>query len=272
MQYLPTIPYPDSEKPKLALLEKLFSEWRQHFASAGTDLAKQAEEMVFDGFFPYYFSQRKRILLKRILFIGREARRIAGGNCIDELYDAYRESKCIGDKHLNQSKFHSRMLYIAYAILNGMPEWKDIPYADKIGDTFGDPDGLSFAFMEISKLSNEGEGSSADWPVIDAAFALSTQPRNFIQEEIAILEPHIVITMTKKIGGDKIASLGQLTPIHASESANSYWLDIAGHRSLLIDTSHFSAWGKTDIEDYYVPICDAIRRSEAAAIVKQAPA
>jgi hypothetical protein len=265
MQYLPGISYkayPDNEKPKLALLGNLFREWHQHFASNDSDLEKHvANDMVFDGFYPHYFSQKKRIL-----FIGRETRWNSGKNYIDINYPRYRETKLIGSQPLNTDKFHSRMIYIAYGILYGMPTWQAIPDADKIGDTFGTPSGLSFAFMNISKLSNDTASWQTDAGVFNAAHRLSTEGRNFIQEEVAILEPHIVITMTMKVGGDKVASLGKLTPIHASNLAKSYWLDSGGHRSLLIETWHFSAWRKKDIPDYYDPICDAIRRSEAGIV------
>ena len=256
MQFLPKISYPDSEKPKLALLENLFRDWHQHFASNGSALEKHvADDMVFDGFYPHYFSQKKRIL-----FIGRESRGLSRCNNMDVLYPAYRVDKWIGPQHLNTNKFHSRMLYIAYGIMNGMPTWQDIPNASEIGDTFGAANGLSFAFMNISKLSNESEGWQSDWGAINAAHGLSNQGRSFNQEEVAILQPDIVITMNL---GDKIASLGQLTKIDASDQPESYWLVSGGHRSLLINTWHFSARNKTDIDGFYAPVCDAIRRSEA---------
>ena len=71
MEYLPkNISYPDNEKPNLALLENLFREWHQHFANNSSALEKHvADDMVFDGFYPHYFSQKKRVL-----FIGRESR------------------------------------------------------------------------------------------------------------------------------------------------------------------------------------------------------
>lgn len=259
MQYLPVSPYPDNEKPKLTLLEDLFREWHQHFANNGSALEKHvADEMVFDGFYPHYFSQKKKIL-----FIGREARGIAGCNYIDVLYTCYRESETnwIGKQHLNVNKVHSRMIYIAYGIMNGMPTWQEIPCASEIGKTFGAATGLSFAFMNISKLSNEGEHFASDEDAINKAYALSTEGRNFIQEQVAILEPDIVITMNLK---EKIASLGKLTPVPTSGVPRSCCLESGGHRSLLIDTWHFSNWTKDDIADYYTPICDAIRRSEAS--------
>ncbi len=275
MQYLPNIPYPDNEKPKLVLLDRLFREWHQHFASARSGLDREvADGMVFDGFYPHYFNQKKRIL-----FIGREAREIAGYNYLELLYAAYRSGKKIGSQHLNVNKFHSRMLYVAYGLTNGtpinvdshlenqsgvslgvpsamrFPTWKDIPWASEIGNTFGTASGVSFAFMNISKLSNEGEMSAqADWSTINRVHQLSTEGRNFVKEQIDILEPHIIVTMNL---GEKIHALGELTLIRSSPVAQTYWLNVSGNRTLLIDTFHFSAWKKDDERDYYNPICDA---------------
>ena len=265
MQFRPTIDYPANEKPILDKLEHLFSEWHQHFASPSSGLGKQvADRMVLDGFFPHYFSQKKQIL-----FIGREARWISGKHNIDVLYPCYRETKHIGSQHINNDNMHSRMIHIASGILNGklaydiqnaLPMWKSIDYADKIGDTFGEVNGLSFAFMNFSKFSNDDDWP-ADWDTINMSYKLSTQNRNFIQEEVEILKPHIIIAMTLKGGGHMIDSLGQKTPIHASNLAKSYWLNSGGHGSLLIETSHFAKPGGNDITDFYIPICDAISRS-----------
>ncbi len=260
MQYLPTVSYPENEKPKLSLLDQLFRDWHAHFANPGSGLEKHvADGMVFDGFYPHYFSQKRRLL-----FIGREALEIANFHYLDVLHECYRsKEKRIGNQTLNKHKFHARMIHIAYGIVNEQPEWEAIPYASEISDTFATPSGLSFAFMNISKLSNESGGWAADWGLINSAYRLSTESRNFIREEIAILEPHIIITMGL---GDKIASFGHLSKIQTSEKATAFWLDCNGHRSLLIDTWHFSAPRKKAISDYYVPICDAIRRSTALAI------
>ena len=264
MQYVPDIPYPTTEKPNLALLDQLFREWHQHFIINEMELAGQeADGMSFDGFYPHYFSRKKRIL-----FIGWESVDLYGRSYIGDLYERYRVTKHIDKRHIDgrYAKFHYRMLCIAYGILNGMPDWvKDIPEASEIGDTFGDPDGASFAFMNISKLSNMSGGSTANRSAIKAAYVLSTQGRNFIQQQIAILNPHIIITMNRSgILGDNLASLGKKIPLHATDRAHSFWLDSGEHRSLLIDTYHFAAW-KDDVTDFYAPICDAIRRSEASS-------
>lgn len=130
-QFLPDLPYPDDEKPKLASLEALFREWHQHFAGNGSPVEQQhADEMVFNGFYPHYYSQKRRVP-----FVERETRQIAGFNYINLLFGAYRERKQIGDRSLDADRFHSRMLCIAYGILNGMPAWQDLPAATTIGDS-----------------------------------------------------------------------------------------------------------------------------------------
>jgi hypothetical protein len=116
--------------------------------------------------------------------------------------------------------------------------------------------------MNISKLSNEGENWSSDWDTINTSIRLSTEGRNFIEEEIAILEPDIIIAMNLK---EKYDLLGKRSDWTAeTEGLYSGWLDSCGHRSLLIDSWHFSAPGRDSIKHYYVPICTAIRRRETA--------
>lgn len=253
VSFLPTIPYPEIEKPKLAVLEKLFQAWHHSFDSALSP--KVADAMVFDGFYPHYFGQRKRVL-----FIAWESRQISGRNYLDVLYPSYRKTKRIGrTRHLNQDKFHSRLIRIAWGINHGMKPWQEVPPASVIGDSFGAEHGLSFAFMNVSKLSNESDRHTADRETINTAYRLSTHQRNFVSEEVAAFEPHIVITMNLQ---DKLAALGSLTRIEPSGAVRSFWLESGGHRSLLIDGFHFAARKKA-AADFYEPICEAIRRSES---------
>ena len=108
----PEVCYPESEKPALASLENLFRDWHQHFAGADwPDAQAVADDMVFDGFYPHYFNQAKRIL-----FIARESRDIPGANYINQLIEAYRNKKPIGKRYINGSKFHRLMIRIAYGV------------------------------------------------------------------------------------------------------------------------------------------------------------
>ena len=270
MQYLPkNLTYPDLEQKQRAELETLFGAWYQHFTANNSELAKHddnADGMVFDGFYPYYFSQKKRIL-----FMGWETVGMLGSNYIEGLYHAYHSNpKLIGNRNLDSHKFTYRLLCIAYGIVNGMPPWKDILDASEIADTVGEANGLSFAYMNISKMSNESGSARANRSLIETAYALSTQGRNFIREQVAILDPEIIITMNLR--DEMVDSLGDKCEfLHPSGKARSFRLKIGDHTRLLIDPNwHFSAWtgeGRRldDDKDFYSPICDLIRSGDASS-------
>lgn len=250
----PVMPaYPAEEQAKLRDLSALFDDWITAFeASSDPLVSASAGDLVRDGFYPYYFSQPTRIL-----FVGRESRGIEGCSYIEVLHDAYRRTKLIGTRGLNVDKFQSRKLYIAWGLLHGMPEWDEIPQASEIGDTFATKSGISFAFMNLSKFSNEGPRWQSDWTTIKASHDASILQRNLLREEIALLEPHIVITMNL---AEKLESLGDLEAIERTPDVNSYWMDTNGHRSLVLDTWHFSLVRNCE-KWFYTPVCDAVRRS-----------
>lgn len=254
MPLLPTtLTYPASETLKLEALRQLFQDWQHASGEAAPEMKEQIEGMVFDGFYPHYFSRKTRIL-----FIGREAREIEGFNYLDLLHAAYRTGKRIGSQHLNCNLFHRRMLHTAHGILNGLPEWKEIPDADQIGDSFATAEGVSFAFMNLSKFSNESEFWPSNWRMIGDAVRLATQTRNFIAEEIALLEPDIVITMNLEryfpVLSDEVTPLASYGG-HVSAST----MKVRGHEALLLDGFHFSAPGKRDLEHFYQPIREAVK-------------
>lgn len=253
MKPIADLPYPSHELPHLEKLKQLFEDWHARFDEAASQLEKhQPDDIVCDGFYPHYFDQPKRIL-----FVGRESRQISGFNSLELIHASYRSSKKIGGRPLNTNKVHSRMLYLAYGLLNGMPDWRDIPYADEIGDTFATEQGISFACMNLSKLSNEADDWQSDWPAIEMAYRLSNEPRRLSEEEVVILQPDLVITMNL---GDKLEALGSFDPLETGGSVTTGWLHSGGHRSLLIDTFHFSAWNKDDVRDFYLPVCEAVKR------------
>lgn len=251
MKPIANIPYSEDEQPHLEKLRLLFMDWHARFTEGAFQLANHTpDDIVCDGFYPGYFDQKPRIL-----FVGRESRQISGYNNLDVLFEAYRTGKKIGGRKLNGDRVHSRMLRVAHGLLRNMPPWENIPEAEQIGDSFGTPEGISFAFMNISKLSNESDDFQSDWPVIEAAHRLSNHPRRLTEEEVALLQPDIVITMNL---GDKLTTLGGLTKIETLNSVASYSLNSVGHNSLLLDTFHFSAWNKDDVLDFYEPICQSV--------------
>ena len=249
--------YPESEHQKLTQIRSLMEQWK---ASLPTE---EQELFVPDGFFPYYFSKKPRIL-----FIAKEALKISGLDYLETLGECYKTEKNVGNKHINQHRFHARILYMAYGILNGessLAEFQAKPRADKIGDTFGTKDGVSFAFMNISKSSNDSGKTQANKPLMDASFK---NGKDFIKREIEILEPDIIISgnvaweylvpifgkpnILARIGGDG----GDNCDVCAQT------IKVNGKETLLLDCWHFTyiggngRGGKSDFENFYKPVCE----------------
>ncbi len=250
--------YPEDEKPRLRMLEDLFSKWNQHLAENASGFERH--NIVFDGFYPYYFAKKQ----PKILFIGRDAYNMAGKNYIEEHYCHFREGKH-GTGPLDDQVYHSRILCVAYGIIKGFsnlcfPDWHNIPKASEIGRReFASKDGISFAYMNLSKFDNANRTTNADWPLIDAFIEHSTNgDRNFLEAEINILEPDVIITMNLE---NRIASLGKRKLIRSDPNATCYWLNTDAHGCLLIDSWHFSASCKGDITEIYEPIYEAISRN-----------
>ncbi|MBX3722824.1 MAG: hypothetical protein KF713_13365 [Turneriella sp.] len=254
MNYVPSseIIYPETEREKLADLSSLFSEWFEFTRSKSFSREYSANDLVFDGFYPFYFDQKVKIL-----FVGRESRGLSGCNYIEALFKAYK-NKVIGKQHINSAFLHKRLMYITYGLNRDFADWNDIPFADKIVESFGVKRGISCAFMNISKFSNEGKRWESDWELINASFAASrTEGKNLIQAEVEILSPDVIITMHL---GDKIKALGSIELLDSVGSVSAYRVDISGRKRLLLDTFHFSALDKDDRIEFYEPICENIKK------------
>jgi hypothetical protein len=243
MIFRPSIEFPDFEKNILDRLEKLFSDWHEEAKTKQFIYDYSADDMVFDGIYPYYTKQKVKIL-----FIGREALGINGLNYIDVLYNAYKDNH-IGSKHINQYKFHYLMFYIAYGANNGFPSWDEIPAASELSATFAKSNGISFSFMNISKLSNESEEWKADWMLIDSFLnAFDGVNRNYFRDEISLIYPDIIITMNLE---GRLKALGRLNVINYGSDISKYSIGINGKCIPLFDLFHFSAPGKSPKEKYY---------------------
>lgn len=213
----------------------------------GHSFVKQYTEndLVFDGIFPGYLRQSKKIL-----FIGREAIGINGQNYIECLYDAYKFNS-IGEKTLDSSSFHNRMYYITYGIENNFPDWESLSYASKMAEKFGLRDGISFAFMNLSKFSNESGNWNVDWELVDS-FLNSIKNTKFLFEEISIINPDLIITMNLQ---DRLKNLGDIKEIEYGEKICVYSLKVNNRDIYIFDTYHFSST-KNSSEDFYSPIKD----------------
>lgn len=241
-----------AERLLLDKLDNLFVRWRSSIHNLARSHGLHDSDFVTDGFHPYYLNQNVKIL-----FVGRESRGISGCDNMRVLFQAYK-NKRIGKQHINSNLFHKRMLYIAYGLNNGMCDWtNDIPYADIIAEKFGTSNGISFAFMNLSKFSNESDEWQSNWSMIGkSADASNSGVANYIHEEISILSPDLIITMNL---GEHLPVLGAVTPITPGKPVGTYWYNESARKTLLLDTFHFTALKKHDINDFYAPICDAMR-------------
>jgi hypothetical protein len=153
-----------------------------------------------------------------------------------------------------------RMLLLAYGIQNdGSVPFENID-PQKLCALAGTQNGSSFALMEISKYSNENDdGDNADTELMKSFFEHSDlEKRNFIKEELSLLNPDIVITMNLWDGKieDRFLqlALGDVPFIdlpHPSAARRSIMIN--GRKTPLIDMYHFSA-RKSDKDDYYDPV------------------
>lgn len=232
-------------------LNSMFESLGAEFDKTKAGIEITVEDIVVDGFFPYYSNQACRVL-----FIGRESLGLSGCNYIDELHYCYTQDYAVGEKSLNQHRFHALMLYLAYGLNHGCPDWETIPMATEIAKTFATDKGVSFAFMNYSKFSNDSGNWKADWSLIERYVdALKGASINFFAKQIEILQPDIILTMNL---GNRLKKFGDLTALDSSHCADFYRLNINSKPYLLIDLYHFSAI-KNMKDNYYTPVINGIR-------------
>ncbi len=234
--------FPDREKIINEELDNLFHEWYELSKNIIFENDLTEGDICFDGFYPYYSYSKIKIL-----FIGREALGISGENYIDCLFPAIKNNK-IGKSHINKYKFHNRMIYISFAVNNNFPKWTDIPYASALTNLFGEKNGISYAFMNLSKLSNDSDNWKLNRKLFES-FVYNYGDHNFFNNEIKILDPEVIITMNLN---KYLKVLGDLKLLEEDDFINSYRLKVGGKEILLFDTYHFSSY-KNDITEIYQP-------------------
>lgn len=250
--------YPYSELELKNNINRLQEEWLQHIINVCEieELKEMIPELfVFDGFYPQYTQQRIKIL-----FIGRESLEIGGRNYIETLFDAY-HNKSIGvnpPRPLNQDKFHSTMLYLAYALQHKIYDWFQLPYATEFVDDFGKENGISFAFMNISKFSNESGNWPADNNLINTFIELSMKNKgDYFSKEIDLLNPDIIIGMNLK---ENMKCLGFFSDFkyYGDDVCFQTLTTTSNKQYNYIDSWHFSAPGKSPNRDIFSPIINSI--------------
>ena len=251
------------EQDKREEIEKLMEDWKA--------VIKTKAPMVFpddkkkyptidyfnsDGFFPGYFSSDS----KRILFIGRESRYCSGKDRILSDLEWFKNGS------VNTSAYWRRILYITYGIqMQGKVEFDDVPYAKDILNEMIKRNKYGFAIMNISKYSNDEEyGRTANYEQINR-FLIDTElsKRNFIREEIEILDPEIIITANLWNGKIDETELEKIFPTADCSNydfykdkkniANMWDFDLNEKKVKLIDLYHFSCIG-SDRNYFYDPV------------------
>ena len=189
-----------------------------------------------DGFFPGYFSTKPRIL-----FIGRESR-----NC----------SKCDRINYKNPYEmidelgggYWNRMLRLVYGIKKGGNcQFTDIPAPIDILKKMIKYNNYGFAIMNISKYSNDGKWPANCQLINQFLKDSELEKRNFIREEIELLEPNIIITLNlweTKIKKEYLNLIFGTSDFQTDDSENAEigQFNLKGKTIKLVNTYHFSAY------------------------------
>lgn len=252
MQYTVCSDFSEEERAINAQLNALFDQWSKELKQVWDSYDESY--FVTDGLFPAYGRQHPKVL-----FVGRETLDIMGQSYIDIFLPAIRE-KWVGGKPLERHAFFKRMLKITYGLIHDCPDWKDIPPASVIADTFATHDGVSFAFMNLSKLSHEYADNpswQADWGSINLFVEKTLKcSQNYFQREIEILEPDIIVTMNLE---SFLSAFGDIRLQESIPSVNIHVLSLQKRSIPVFDCWHFACFSKPDLEAFYLPICDACK-------------
>ena len=248
--------FTNTEKEMNTALCTLFNDWQEKLKDAESANTFWVEHFVSDGFYPCYTEQKLKIL-----FLGRECHRIAGQSNSFLMYNAYK-AKEVNEKPLNRYAFHKRLLKITHGLTNNYCPWATIPNATDLAETFGQKGGLSFAFMNLCKISNEepeGDFNQCNQQQMHSFLeATRNSGRNFIAEEISLLAPDVIIAMNFD---DKFHYLGEAVQLTKNADAHLWRLAINGKHYPLINTYHFAA-AKEDQAVFYDPIVHCIQKAK----------
>lgn len=256
MNSITDLEYPENEKLLIIELQKLFDEAYEYgkhisFKKPGYTY----NDLTTDGFFPYYLSQNIKVL-----FIGLEHYGfLEKQNYIDSMYQAYKNGS------VNNNQFNYLMYYISYAFNNSFPDWHSIPVINN--KTFATEEGVSFAFMNISKFTNDTDSSKADKELINEfAIVYSNDNIRLLQRQIEILNPDIIITMNINEYTD-IKYLGVCDFRCCDDGKVSiYDYKLLNRNIPLFDTYHFSKRGMNEILELYIPLKNAYNKYQRGCV------
>lgn len=225
---------------------------------------KQWEEAIFveDGPFPFYEQQKTKIL-----FIGRElyGKRNEG----DPLTISYwNERECMEKLGV----FQSRLLYLAYGIINGKyteKDWIEMPNAKKLNDVLAIKEkrhGLkpfSYAFINASKILNTESKKTGEWFHEFITGDCKEKNLEFLLTEISLLNPDIIVSgnlgYCHFFDYFKKPVLSNQENLDIDTSNCCIWsLKLKNKEIKWIDTWHFSA-PKSNFDNFYNPVCKAAK-------------
>lgn len=246
--------YPENELITYEKNNNLMLNWSNYISDKNIFDGYSSDDFVKDGFYPHFYSQKYKIL-----YIGAESRGISGCDYIEVLYNAYKENY-IGGRHINSksNQIHDLMFQITYGIKNDFKEFEEIPPASELTSDFGTKSGISFAFMNLSKFSNEKEYFPKDYPLINNFIDVSqNESTNFWNEQIEILNPDIIITMN--LSG-YLSYLGTINKIY-DDFHSIYNINVGQKVIPLIDSKyHFAYWRKNKKTDFYDPLKKIVKK------------
>lgn len=234
------------EKKKQAELNRLFSDWKKCISSKD-DIVFQDDNIPYspltyfatDGFFPGYWQQKIKPL-----FIARETRYNSGQDIITNTI-SYWKNEALP----TNNSFWGKIIRIVYGIQNnGKIPFEKLPETTDIANNMIGTDNFGFAFMEVSKYSNDSDtGGTKDKELMNRFLLDSDLEKcNFMAEEIDILEPDIIFTANLwdgTINNSGFESTFENWKVikDIPGKAILYEVTIKGKKYRLIDLYHFSA-------------------------------
>lgn len=251
------------EVEKKRLLDCLMADWKNVIKTKDKILFPDdgkfydAQDYFYsDGFYPGYFSAEKKVL-----FIGREARYASGGDRVENDLEWFKNHSA------TSYNYWRRILYLAYGIKkNGTAEFENMPYANEIWNQMVKGKCFNFSIMNISKYSNDSEGGAVANSKLINRFLVDSEldKRNFIREEISLLEPDIIITANLWDGKIDENQLEKIFPTKdfklkkiIENSAFLYDFNFTGKKIQFIDVPHFSSIG-SDKEKFFDPVMELL--------------
>lgn len=257
-----SLTFPENESEKRKHIEDLMAEWKC--------LVKH-DHFVRDGFYPYYWNQPIRLLV-----IGREGRGLTNRDHTDKDYidvllnDGYWVSK-IGGRQINTLPFQRRLMKVVYGIVKGFPAFKEVPDAATIGRMVAKENGISFAWMNLSKESNNDD---KNWQTNATIFNRSfneSMKAGLIGKEIELLSPQVIISMNE---GGRVKEVLEKVADVAPRNNPPKWIKGAydvtfknlenSGKAIWLDTYHFAAHNTryikvNDEDSFYNPICSMLK-------------